>query len=98
MLFAIHCVDKDDGAALRQATGAAHAAYMRDHMASIVFGGPLMAEDGQTRVGTLIVVDMPDRAAVDVFLTHEPYHRAGLFARCEVHAYQLVVERGVRCA
>lgn len=94
MLFAIHCTDRPDSAALREANAAAHAAYMRTWVRAIVFGGPLLSEDRQTRLGTMVLVDMPERAAVDEFLADEPYHRAGLFARCEVHAYQLVVERG----
>lgn len=94
MLYAIHCQDKLDAAALRQATAPAHSAYMREHAARIVFGGPLLAADGRTRLGTLVVVSAASRAEVDAFLAAEPYHRAGLFARCEVHPYQLIVERG----
>ena len=97
MLFAIRCLDRNDGADLREATGAAHSAYMKARMAAIVFGGPLMADDGKTRIGTLIVVDMATRVDVDAFLAHEPYKRAGLFAHCEVYPYQLIVERGQPC-
>lgn len=94
MLYAIHCLDKPDAEALRGACAVAHSAYMREHMARIVFGGPLLAGDGSTRIGTLVVVSAESRADVDAFLAAEPYHRAGLFGRCEVHPYQLIVERG----
>ena len=81
-------------AAVRDATATAHADYMRAHARSIVFGGPLLAADGLTRVGTMLLVDMDDRAAAEAFIAHEPYNRAKLFERCVLHAYQLVIERG----
>lgn len=94
MLFAIHCLDKDDSAELRQSVAPIHAAYVREHTARIMFGGPLLATDGITRIGTLIVVDMESRSEAQAFLQNEPYYAAGLFARCEIHAQQLLVERG----
>ncbi len=94
MLFAIHCLDKPGAEALRQAARDAHSAYMRAQVGRIVFGGPLLASDGVTRIGTLMVVDLPSRAELEAFLDSEPYRRAGLFGRCEVHPYQLVVQSG----
>lgn len=94
MLFAIHCLDKPGAEALRHAVQDAHAAYMRAQAGRIVFGGPLLADDGATRVGTLVVVDLPSRAELDAFLDAEPYRRAGLFDRCEVHPCQRVVQDG----
>lgn len=94
MLFSIHCLDRHDGGELRQSVATAHAAYVRAHMTRIVFGGPLLATDGVTRIGTLIVVEMGSRTEAQEFLRNEPYCAAGLFARCEVHEQQLLVERG----
>ena len=94
MLFAIHCLDKDNSAELRHSVAPRHADYVRERMACIMFGGPLLAADGVTRIGTLIVVDMESHAEAQSFLRNEPYYAAGLFARCEIHAQQLLVELG----
>ncbi|MBL8382157.1 MAG: YciI family protein [Burkholderiales bacterium] len=91
MLYAIHCLDKDDGAALRQAHAQAHAAYMRAHAAHVVIGGPLLSEDGGRRVGVMLIGRFDDRAAVDAFLAAEPYARAGLFRQVDVRPFDLIM-------
>ena len=94
MLFAIHCLDRPGTSALRQATAAEHSEYMAAHRACLVFGGPLLADDGQTRIGLMVVLDLPSRAETEAFLAAEPYYRAGLFGHCSVTPYQLIVGKG----
>ena len=88
MLYAIYCLDKPDSAELRQATRAAHLAYMERFRPQIHAAGPLLAEDGTTMLGSLLILDFPDRAAVEAFLAADPYNAAGLFARVEVSAWK----------
>lgn len=93
MLFAIVCVDKTDGTALRQATRARHLAYLQSHLGALREAGPLLSPEGQA-IGSLLVVDFPDRQAAEAFAAADPYARAGLFDRSYVHAYRSVFYNG----
>jgi len=53
----------------------------------IAFGGPRMADDGQTRVGSLLAIDFPDREAARAWLAQEPFTQAGVYAGSTVHAF-----------
>ena len=41
--------------------------------------------------GSLLIVDAPDRAAVDQFLRDDPYVKAGLFESVDVRPYRITV-------
>lgn len=83
MPFVVRCIDRPEAGSLRQRTRAIHLEYMIRHRDLVRYGGPLQDEGGRT-IGSLVVLDLPDRAAVDAFLTSEPYARAGLFGEVEV--------------
>jgi uncharacterized protein YciI len=91
MLYAIHMLDRPGGADLRAATGAAHKEFVGRHLDSMYLGGPLLADDGTTMIGSLIVMDFPDRAAAEAFIADEPYNRAGLFESVTIRAFAPVV-------
>ena len=50
--------------------------------------GPLLDDDGAEWVGSAMLVELPDRAAVDAMLAREPYVNAGLYADLEIHDWQ----------
>jgi uncharacterized protein YciI len=90
MLFAIHCLDAKGAAARREKYYAEHRAHQDNGAAfgvNVVMGGPLVADDGQTAVGSLIVVDAPDRAAAEAFNRADPFRRNGVWDRVDVNAY-----------
>jgi uncharacterized protein YciI len=80
MHFVFHCADKPDSAALRAANRPAHLAHLERHADAILAGGPLLGEDGTSAVGSLLILDFPDRAAAERFAADDPYAKAGLFA------------------
>lgn len=88
MLFAVTCLDKPDSLALRLANRDAHLAFAKDQ--PLIIGGPLLSDDGQTMVGSLLVVDAPDRTALDAILAADPYAKAGLFASVTIRPYKKV--------
>ena len=93
MLFALLCTDKPDTAALRAATRAAHLDYLKGHAAQLVLAGPLLDAEGTPR-GSLLVVDLADRAAADAFAAADPYTEAGLFQSTVINAYRAVFKDG----
>ena len=92
MLFAIHMLDRPGGAGLRAATSSAHREIVGRHLDAMYLGGPLLADDGETAIGSLIVMDFPDRESAVAFIADEPYNRAGLFESVTVRAFGPVVE------
>ena len=90
MLFALICRDRADGGQLRADNRQAHLAYLQGHEDQIVFGGPLLADDGQRPIGSLLVIDVPDRWAAEAFAAGDPYAEAGLFAKVSIEATRQV--------
>lgn len=91
MPFLALCLDRLDGAELRRRIRAEHLAYMIRHRGRVVFGGPLQEDDGSRAVGSVMVLDFPDRSQVRQFLDEEPYGRAGLFETVLVHRLRQMV-------
>ena len=88
MLFAFHLVDRQDAGELRARVRPEHKAYLAAVAERIAFAGPLLADDGQTMLGSLLVIDFVDRAAALAWLKQEPFTRAGLYAATQVHAFR----------
>ncbi len=90
MLFSIHALDRPDIAAERQAVHGAHIAHLKDAKnfgVTITVGGPLVADDGKSSIGSLIVIEAPDRATADKFYRADPFFKNGIWAKVEVQRY-----------
>lgn len=88
MLVAFQRVDRADGAELRLRVRPEHKAYLAQVADRIAFGGPLLADDVETMLGSLLVIDFADRAAAFAWQCGEPFMRAGLFATSQLHAFR----------
>ena len=84
MLYIIYQRDKPDSAALRAAQREAHLHYLEEHKDILVLGGALLAEDGTTRIGSVLIINVPNRQEAERFSAHEPFRQAGLFERVEI--------------
>ena len=91
MLFVIHMIDWPGAAELRSETSGAHREFVGGHLDAMWAGGPLLADDGETYVGSLIIMDFPDRDAALEFVANEPYNRAGVFESVTIRAFNPVV-------
>jgi uncharacterized protein YciI len=87
MLFVLHLLDKPGSAELRQRVRPEHKACLAQVAERIAFAGPLLREDGQTMLGSLLVIDFAARDAVMAWLADEPFTLAGLFADVRIHAF-----------
>jgi uncharacterized protein YciI len=90
-LFALHCLDRPDAAALRAATRPAHLAYVRAKAGEYRFGAYLLDEAG-AMCGSLMAVECPDLAAAHRFSAEDPYAQAGLFARIDIHEWPVGID------
>jgi uncharacterized protein YciI len=84
VLYIIYQEDRPDGQAIRAATREAHLAYLERHGNIVVLGGALLAEDGKTRTGSVLIVNVPDRQAAEAFSADEPFRKAGLFQTVKI--------------
>ena len=75
----IYGVDGPDGDRIRAETRSEHFAYLDAHEDILVLGGATLADESDARTGSLLVINVPDRAAADRFADNEPFFKAGLF-------------------
>jgi uncharacterized protein YciI len=93
MLFVIYCRDKEGSQPVRLDNREAHLAYVDSSDLEMVVAGPLLTPDGDSMIGSMLVVDAEDRARVDAFAASDPYRLAGLFESVEIHPFRQVFPR-----
>jgi uncharacterized protein len=89
MLYALICDDRPGGLELRKANRAAHLDYIRA-TGVVAQAGPFLDAEG-AMVGSLVILDVPDRAAAEAWAAGDPYAVAGLFAKVEIRAWNRVI-------
>jgi hypothetical protein len=77
--FVIHCHDKADGGARRAPLRDAHLDYLKDFSDIVVARGPLLDDDGKRTIGSLLILDVADKAEAEAFWADEPFNRAGVY-------------------
>lgn len=85
MLYMCYGIDGPDGAERRNIAREEHFAYLKKHEDIMVLGGATLADEDDTRTGSLLVINVPDRAAADAFADGEPLRRAGVFESYSVN-------------
>ena len=81
MQFLIHVLDKRGGTAQRAELYDRHTAHLADpgrYGVTIISTGRLVADDGSTPIGNLLLVEAPDRASVEAFNGADPFTTGGV--------------------
>jgi len=97
MFFTIICADKPGALETRLSTREAHLAYLTGCGAQLVHAGPMLDGAGKP-CGSLLVVDVADRAAAEAFAAADPYAVAGLFESVVIREHRVVFRDGVQVA
>jgi len=90
MYFVFHAFDGPEGARLRAENYFGHNAHLdsaAEQNVKITVAGPLLADDGTTPVGSMIVIEAPDRPTAEAFFHKDPFYRVGLWADSTVTAF-----------
>jgi uncharacterized protein YciI len=90
MFFSVHALDTLDAAAKRKAVAADHGAHLKtakDYGVTVIVGGPLVSDDGTSSVGSLMVLEAPDRAAAEKFNNNDPFAKNGVWAKVEINRF-----------
>ncbi len=88
MLFMVQCLDKPNSLDLRMATRPAHVDYVKSKIEHVIIAGALLADDGETMIGSGYVLDFADRAQIDAFYADDPYVKAGLYQSITIKPYR----------
>jgi len=81
MLFCLHIQDKPDRAETRKQFVDEHRAYQKDCGVDVTLSGPLLAEDGETMIGSIFFIEAPDRAGVEKFIANDPFTRNDVWGK-----------------
>lgn len=92
MYFATWCIDRPGASEVRQANRPPHQEWLRKYKGIVKMGGPLLAPDGATSIGSLIVIEAQDEAAARAIYAEEPYAKAGVFQTIAIFPYRWVVD------
>ncbi|MBT3400409.1 MAG: hypothetical protein HOL07_05090 [Rhodospirillaceae bacterium] len=57
---------------------AEHLAYQQKFRDKVHFAGPLLSDDGSAPLGTMAIIEMPDRAAAEAYVAGDGFARAGM--------------------
>ncbi len=92
-LVTAHDGDDPEAPARRQAARPAHLAFIAPMVerGEILLGGAILDEAGGGMVGSSVVAEFPDRAALDARLERDPYVTGGVWRKIEVRPFRVAV-------
>ena len=95
MQFIIKAYDGPDMLEKRMEVRPDHLEGMKVLGKQIICAGGLLDDEGKMK-GSALVMEFPDRAAVDAYLANEPYVVAGVWQKIEVETMNVVLVNGER--
>ncbi|WP_343564575.1 YciI family protein [Kiloniella sp. b19] len=91
MKFAFYCVDKPGHTHVRAENREAHLEYAKGVNDRMLCGGPLLSDDGEQMVGSLLVIDFDSLEAAQEWAKNDPYAKAGLFESVRISPWKHVL-------
>ncbi len=92
MRFVVHCLDKPGALPLRLANYEAHKSYLAAGNVATVVSGPLLADDGETMIGSMFIFEAATKEDVVVFNSGDPFAKTGIWATVNIHPFQMRVD------
>ena len=89
--FVIFCIDKPGHTQVRMDNRPDHLEFLKASKDMIVTAGPMQSDDGESMIGSMLVLDVADRAAAEAFAAADPYAKAGLFESTRVMRWKQVI-------
>ena len=85
MLWALHCLDRPNSVEARDELRKIHREYLDSKGKQIFLSGPLLSDDGTLQIGSLFVLNVPERSTAQAFIDDEPFNRAGVFEQVRIY-------------
>lgn len=86
--FVVYTRDAPDKASIRESNRPAHIAFMKSLAPYARVGGPLLAADGETRIGGMYVLEADSLQSAKDTAARDPYVQAGLFETIDVQEWR----------
>lgn len=87
MYFSILIYDEPDSAKLRDQYRKVHLEYLKQFDDQTLFAGPITSDDESADLGSLRLIEFPDRAAASKHVDDEPYVTGGVQKRWRLHRW-----------
>lgn len=94
MLFTFYVLDRPGTGRQRLELRPAQYEHLGKVEERMVTGGPLLAEDGETMIGSLLIIDFPDLAAAKAWFEEAPFTQGGVFGEASIRPYKHNWPRG----
>lgn len=88
-LFAVICTDRPDSQETRAANRDAHLSYLYE-TGVVSQAGPFLNHKGDMK-GSLIILDVADLTAAELWAADDPYAKAGLFSSVKIDEWKKVI-------
>lgn len=93
-LYLVNARDKANALDLRMATRAEHLRWAAKFADRIAAAGPVLAEDGETMIGSTFIISFDSLQAARDWAAQDPYAKAGVFGSVEVIAFKWAIGEG----
>ena len=93
MLFIIDCRDKPNHEDVRKDNRQAHLDYLKSFKDQVIAAGPVQSDDGEHMIGSLLILDFPDRLLAERFAANDPYAKADLFESVTIRRWKKVLPK-----
>ncbi|WP_022693757.1 YciI family protein [Ponticaulis koreensis] len=90
-LFHVIALDKPDALDLRLENRAAHLEWAKAAGETVRMAGPLLADDGESFIGSVFLIEAESEEALKAFQAEDPYVKAGLFQTVDIRPFKLVI-------
>ena len=90
-LYVMYGLDRPDGLELRKATRPAHLDWLKMFENLVRLAGPMLAADGGTPVGSMIVIEAESLEAAKAWAASDPYAKAGLWESVSIRPFTQVI-------
>lgn len=92
-LYVFQGLDKPGALELRKATRQSHLDWIGAQAPRVKIGGPMLADDGATPVGSMLVVEAETLDAAKALFAQDPYALARLWASTSVRPFNWLIRQ-----
>lgn len=92
MHYIVHCLDYPGQVQKRLDNYDSHKAYLSTNPIKTLISGPLLAEDGETMIGSCFLVEAESTDEVMRFHQNDPFYAVGLWEKVSINPFNKRVD------
>ncbi len=89
--FHVKAKDKAGALSVRLETREAHLGWIKGKLDQVKLAGPMLNETTGDMEGSILIIEAPSKADLEVLLTEDPYAQAGLFESVEITLFKWAI-------